>query len=107
MKGASKAARKRERGARRFVEHFLSAERVYFVQGLPCVRCGKGPCANHHEPTKATGGTYLDLSPVCHPCHNWRHNIGVITFWKSVGVTYEESNAATEAAWLGYVERAG
>ena len=72
---------------------------MYFIQKLPCVRCGEGPCANHHDPTKGAGGTYTDISPLCHTCHQRRHNVGAKTFWLEVGMSYEESNARTHEAW--------
>ena len=83
----------------RFRQQFGSAARVLFVQRLPCVRCGDSPCENHHDPTKASGGSHLDISPLCYRCHARRHNVGVRSFWAEVGMTASEANAATEARW--------
>lgn len=106
---STKAARKRERDARRFERQFLSKERVAFVKSLPCVKCKRilpPPWMHvHHDPVRAKS-TYKDTSSVCGDCHTFgpgaRHTVGVVTFWKQVGISYEESNAATEKAWLEY-----
>ena len=77
-----------------------------FVKTLPCVRCGsRYQIEVHHEPTIGSGrGTWKGVSPLCRSCHTTgpgaRHglNSGVETFW-SFGVSYQESNAKTQAKW--------
>lgn len=74
-----------------------------FVRNLPCVLCGDRPSVPHHDPTRKSGGTWVDVSPVCRTCHNEiRHGLngGVKRFWREVGMDYAESNRRTQSLWL-------
>ncbi len=80
---------------------FRSEDFVRFVKQLACVRCKKyGYIQVHHDPTRGSGGTWKDTSPLCVDCHARRHSEGVISFWARIGTTYKESNALTLARWL-------
>ena len=101
----TRAQRKRERDRDRFTKQFLSREFKKFHRDSPCVRCGRGPCRAHHDPTVAVGATWRDTSPLCDDCHTLgpgaRHRVGVATFWSGVGISFEESNAKTLERWTG------
>jgi len=97
------AIRRKLRALERFKAQFHSQERARFVQGLPCVACGATPSENHHEPHRGNGGKYEDISPLCKPCHQKRHNTGAKTFWTRIGKSYVETNAATQKAWLRHL----
>lgn len=83
--------------------NFRSVEFVLFVKGLKCVGCGEHSIniQVHHDPTRGSGGTWEDTSPLCMECHSRRHSKGVLTFWAEVGKSYQQSNAETHAKWLG------
>jgi len=96
-------ARREARRRKRWALQFHSEEFVRFVQSLPCVSCGHTPSEAHHDPPRSCGGTWLDVSPLCHDCHTLgpesRHRAGRDTFWARVGLTREQANARTQMLW--------
>lgn len=87
--------------AQRFAKHFHSEAYREFVSQLPCVCCGGGPCEVSHDPSRGAGGTWENTHPLTTECHRRLHT-GAKTFWKSVGITREQANARTHAAWLAH-----
>lgn len=47
---------------------------------MPCAVCGRVPSENAHTKSRATGGTYQDIIPLCHKHHRESHDIGLTTF---------------------------
>ena len=101
-KGKASEARRRARKRARWKLQFLSPEFVRFTKERPCVKCGRVPTEAHHEPPRSRGGTWQDVSPLCHDCHTAgpgaRHRVGPDTFW-TFGITREQANAAHLEAW--------
>jgi len=95
--------RNKERHDREWARAFHSEAFLEFTRDEPCVRCGGGPCVPHHEPTRASGGTWKNTSPLCEDCHtagpNARHTVGVESFW-TFGITYEQANRRHHGRWL-------
>jgi len=68
------------RRSRRFKRHYYSEAYVLAIKAMHCVVCLKRPCHAHHVRTKAAGGDYSDLVPLCPTHHMEVHNSGVKTF---------------------------
>ena len=109
-KGKPSATRRKLRALERFKVQFHSQEFVEWGKRQPCVACGRvhweeGKPANeiHHEPPRSRGGTWQDVSVLCPDDHTRgpgaRHTSGPVTFWKRVGRSYVETNAATQLLW--------
>lgn len=77
--------RNRERKAKLFAAQFGSAERVEAIKSLPCVVCGKVPTENAHLKSRATGGTWRDVTPLCVLHHRTGkfslHNLGSVALF--------------------------
>lgn len=57
-----------KRRKKKFKEHFHSEERVKFINKLGCLICKK-PAQNAHIKSRAAGGTYRDIVPLCNDHH--------------------------------------
>jgi len=79
-----KANPKRKR--QRFQDAFGSAAYLERIQALPCVVCGQTPSEAAHVRSRAAGGTWRDLVPLCHAHHQEQHTIGIRSFEDRHGV---------------------
>ena len=80
------------------------------VRWMPCriPGCRIGPpCDPHHEPSRAAGGTAVDLMPLCHPHHIEVHAVGRRTFERAHGIDLLEEVRLTAAAVAGRLRRNG
>lgn len=91
----------RERLDERFKKAFLSKERVEYIRWLGCAvpDCRKTPCENHHVTSRAAGGSYKDVIPLCEAHHSEIHAVGKITFAKRYGLDLVECARETDEAW--------
>jgi hypothetical protein len=69
-----------KRKAKRFALAYGSDERVRWIQSLPCVACGARPSEAAHIRSKAAGGLWADVLPLCRSCHRAQHSEGIRTF---------------------------
>lgn len=63
-----------------FVKYYGSLERVEIIKNTPCVICSALPSDNVHVVSKAAGGNYKDIVPLCRKHHLESHQIGTLTF---------------------------
>ena len=68
------------RRSRRFKKHYWSEGYVIAIKTMPCTVCRARPSHAHHVKTKAAGGDYTHLVPLCPTHHHELHNSGVSTF---------------------------
>jgi hypothetical protein len=69
-----------KRKASRFATAFGSRERVEAIKAMPCCVCGSRPSENAHIRSRAAGGTWQDIVPLCRAHHREQHDIGLATF---------------------------
>ena len=97
------------RASRAFVRAFHSAERVRWVNAMPCVVCCRVPCQNAH----VTGGGmgrrsgYANIVPLCALHHAEQHQVGMKTFAATHRVDLVAEAAKTEAMWQRHELRTG
>ncbi len=91
----TKAQRKREK----FKRQFHSDEFLAFTRMQPCAVCFRYPCQAAHNPSRAAGGTWRDVSPMCPHHHREQHTVGVETFQKAHGIDFKQTNAQHVRAW--------
>ena len=70
----------RKRKAKDWHKHFGSVSRVLAVNALGCAVCREGPSENAHVRSRAAGGTWRDVVPLCWWHHREQHAIGWETF---------------------------
>lgn len=75
-----------QRRAKRFKQAFGSPERVAAIQAMPCAVCGSRPSQCAHVRSRAAGGTYRDIVPLCHAHHAEQHQIGIASFEERHGL---------------------
>lgn len=63
-----------------FKKHFGSRRRVQIISAIPCIICNTSPSENAHVISKAAGGTWKDVVPMCHRHHLEQHQTGIKTF---------------------------
>lgn len=59
-----------------------------------------GPPHMHHDPTKAAGGMWTDVSLLCTAHHAEVHDIGPLTFSAKYGVDTRDLAAVLHRRWL-------
>ena len=93
----SKAERKRQK----FARQFHSEAFVEFTRFSPCVvdDCPFSAVECAHNPSRAAGGTWEDVSPLCTWHHGEQHSSGVKTFQWRHGIRFTDTNAAHAAKW--------
>lgn len=69
-----------DRAKERWERAFHSRERVRWVSRRPCLVCGRRPSQNAHVKSRAAGGTYRDVVPLCRYHHRRQHEVGIETF---------------------------
>ena len=70
------------RRSKRFSKHYHSEAYVITIKAMACLVCKTTPCHAHHVVTRAAGGTFKDLVPLCVRHHKELHDSGVHTFSK-------------------------
>jgi hypothetical protein len=116
------AKRNPSRRKKEFARAYHSAERVHFVQSLPCVACAElyapEPCPpapkidNAHIETDGVGrkAHYTKIVPLCNylpdvPGHHpYLHAWGRKEFERITRVDLEAAAARTEQAWQSYLK---
>lgn len=83
----------RERRERNWEDYYGSVERVKAIQRLSCLACGSTPSQNAHVRSRAAGGTWKDVVPLCGKCHTEQHQVGVETFQERRGLDLEAEAA--------------
>jgi hypothetical protein len=98
-------ARNEKRRASEFARCFHSAERVAFVQGLPCVVSGESPCENAHIAGDGIGrkAGYDKIIPLAPRLHRLQHDIGAGTFAIRFRLNLKQLAADTEESWQTYL----
>jgi hypothetical protein len=91
-----------ERKRREHARAYGPAERIAWMQSLPCLACGyHGPTRREVAHTRTGGmgrkGDADTTIPLCPPCHRTQHDKG----WEAIGLTQTE--AWGRAGW--YAER--
>jgi hypothetical protein len=99
IKRVNKARKKR-----RAVKYWGPEGYVEYVKGLRCCACHSPrgvECA--HEPSRAAGGAWTDIVPLCDGCHRTRpgaiHQIGRAEFEKRNRLDLEAVKEKTLAGW--------
>lgn len=94
------------RRAERFERDFGSAERLAWVQALPCATCPAGPpCQASHVRSRGAGGSADDVIPQCVRCHAELHQVGRRTFEARHGVELAARAAETARTWVSWAVR--
>tara|TARA_R110000824_G_C15005808_1_gene656749 strand:+ start:397 stop:741 length:345 start_codon:yes stop_codon:yes gene_type:complete len=73
------------RMSKRFKRNYYSEAYVIAIKAMRCLICQRRPCHAHHVVTKAAGGDYKVLVPLCVVHHKELHDTGRKTFadkWK-------------------------
>lgn len=101
VRGKRPAKVNRARKAREFARVYESEARVLWVQSLPCVVTGLGPCENAHirgggAGRKADSGYIVPLLPAL---HRTLHSLGKLEFERLFAINLTELATATEDAW--------
>lgn len=80
---------------------FHSAERADFIQQMPCIVTGRGPCENVH--VKGGGvrrkADYVLVVPMIAEKHREMHRIGQKTFEALYNLNFAELAEEAERAW--------
>lgn len=63
-----------------FKKYYGSIERVKIINNTPCLCCSSLPSDSAHVKSKASGGTFTDLIPLCRIHHAQLHNLGTRNF---------------------------
>lgn len=94
----------RNRRKKEWARAYGSKERVAFVQSLPSVAGGIGPCENAHIVTGGMGrkADYCLIVPLTPEEHRDLHVVGPRRFEELCNIDLEACAAFTEAAWLAY-----
>lgn len=98
-------ARKRERRTRQWERAYGSEERVKWVQSLPSVVSGNGPCVNAHvpDPNGPSGmGRKSDarwIVPLTLAEERELHRVGIETFQRRHRVDLQAKAREIEARW--------
>ncbi|MGB1592414.1 MAG: hypothetical protein ACPIOQ_06645 [Promethearchaeia archaeon] len=95
--------RNAKRMAKRKLKYWGPPGYVEFVKGKRCCACHKGHPECAHEPSRAAGGTWKDIVPLCSGCHRTRpgavHQIGRSEFEKRNRVDFDEVKARLLREW--------
>jgi hypothetical protein len=90
-----------ERKKRLFAAHYGNDAYVEALHKEGCQVSGCAPTSGSrakiecaHHPTKATTGTWRDITPLCAYHHRVQHDIGVVSFEAFYGIDLKATNAA-------------
>ena len=89
------AARKREK----FARQFHSPEFVEWSKMQPSAVSFRYPTVCAHNPSRAAGGPWRDITPLTDSEHREQHAQGVETFQAVHGINFEQTNAQHTRAW--------
>ena len=98
-------ARNPTRRAAEFARCYHSAARVLWVQALPSVVSGAGPCQNVHTRGDGAGrkADYPWIVPLTDAEHRTLHKIGKASFEAAHRIDLDHEAAVTDARWEQYV----
>ena len=86
---------------KRWERAYHSQERVDWIQAMPCIACGAGPCENHHTRGGGVGrkADWETVVPLCAGCHRECHQVGTLTFQFTRGVDFAKESAFVARLW--------
>lgn len=90
-----------ERQAKLFERHFHSKEFVAWVQRHACSipGCERFPVEAAHARSRAAGGRWTDVLPLCRDHHREQHDLGVATFEGKYGISLSAFALRTSSDW--------
>lgn len=93
-------ARNAARAKRARARDFGPRDRQEWVNGLPSVVSGRGPCVPHHVRSRGAGGTDKEIVPLTVAEHEEVHRIGRQSFEARYGLDLASEARRVDAAWV-------
>ena len=105
MKRTRLAPVNRKRKARRFEAAYHSPGFIAWVHSLACAvpGCARTDIHAAHVVSRARGGTWQDVAPLCGSHHDDQHRLGVGLFNQKYGIDLAGIAAAVALRWKAFI----